>query len=72
MALAETVGAAVFDVHARLNFPNRHPLNLSCEKEIFRDANLILTLDVRDWEKSTHYIDRTEPVSCRTIGPIAR
>jgi len=23
VALAETVGAAVFDVHARLNFPNR-------------------------------------------------
>ncbi len=28
VALAETVGAAVFDVHARLNFPNRHKLNL--------------------------------------------
>ncbi len=58
VALAETVGAAVFDIHARLNFPNRHPLNLSCEKEIFRDADLILMLDVRDWEKSTHFIDR--------------
>ena len=42
VALADTVGAAVFDVHARLNFPNRHKLNLSCEKEIFRDADLIL------------------------------
>src|SRR6202051_5221309 len=39
VALAETVGAAVFVVHARVNFPNRHPLNLSCEKEIFRDAD---------------------------------
>ena len=43
VALAETVGAAVFDVHARLNFPNRHKLNLSCEKEIFRDADLIVS-----------------------------
>ena len=60
VALAETVGAAVFDVHARLNFPNRHPLNLSCEKEIFRDADLILSLDTRDWEKSTHFNDRTK------------
>jgi acetolactate synthase I/II/III large subunit len=60
VALAETVGAAVFDVHARLNFPNRHPLNLSCNKEIFHDADLIVALDTRDWEKSTHYIDRTE------------
>ncbi len=60
VALAETVGAAVFDIHARLNFPNRHPLNLSCEKEVFRDADLILMLDVRDWEKSTHYVDRSK------------
>jgi acetolactate synthase-1/2/3 large subunit len=60
VALAETVGAAVFDVHARLNFPNRHRLNLSLEKEIFRDADLIVTLDVRDWEKSTHFNDRTK------------
>jgi len=60
VALAETVGAAVFDVHARLNFPSRHPLNLSCEKEIFRDADLILLLDTRDWEKSTHFNDRTK------------
>ena len=60
VALAETVGAAVFDVHARLNFPNRHPLNLSCEKEVFRDADLILSLDTRDWEKSTHFNDRTK------------
>jgi acetolactate synthase I/II/III large subunit len=60
VVLAETVGAAVFDVHARLNFPNRHPLNLSCHKEVFREADLIVSLDTRDWEKSTHYIDRTE------------
>ena len=60
VALAETVGAAVYDVNARLNFPNRHPLNLSMEKEVFRDADLILSLDTRDWEKSTHVIDRTK------------
>jgi acetolactate synthase-1/2/3 large subunit len=60
VALAETAGAAVFDVHARLNFPNRHPLNLSCHKEMFGDADLILSLDTRDWEKSTHFVDRNE------------
>ncbi len=65
VALAETVGAAVFDVHARLNFPNRHKLNLSCEKVIFRDADLIVLLDVRDWEKSTHFNDRTR----RQVAP---
>jgi acetolactate synthase-1/2/3 large subunit len=69
VALAETVGAAVFDVHARLNFPNRHPLNLSCDKETFRDADLILMLDVRDWEKSTHFIDRAKRQVMPYYGP---
>ena len=69
VALAETVGAAVFDVHARMNFPNRHPLNLSCDKEVFGDADLILMLDVRDWEKSTHYIDRTKREVVPHYGP---
>ncbi len=69
VALAETVGAAVFDVHARLNFPNRHPLNLSGDKEVFRDADLIVMLDVRDWEKSTHYIDRTKREVVPHYGP---
>src|ERR1700734_4439393 len=48
VALAETVGAAVFDVHARLNFPNRHPLNLGAKKEIFPGADLILAGHTRD------------------------
>ena len=60
VALAETVGAAVYDVNGRLNFPNRHKLNLSMEKSVFGDADLILSLDTRDWEKPTHRIDRTK------------
>ncbi|HEV7618373.1 MAG TPA: thiamine pyrophosphate-binding protein [Burkholderiaceae bacterium] len=51
--LAETLGAPVFDINSRLNFPSRHPLNLSMVKDVFRDADLILCLDVRDWEKPT-------------------
>ncbi|HEY5896399.1 MAG TPA: thiamine pyrophosphate-binding protein [Burkholderiales bacterium] len=51
--LAETLGAPVYDVNARLNFPNRHPLNLSMVKDVFRDADLVLTLDTRDWERAT-------------------
>ena len=45
-----------------------------CEKEIFRDADLILSLDTRDWEKSTHFNDRTKrqvvphyPPNCEMI-----
>ena len=74
VALAETVGAAVYDVNGRLNFPNRHKLNLSMEKDVFKDADLILSLDTRDWEKPTHMIDRTKratvplyPADCEMI-----
>ncbi len=51
--LAETLGAPVYDVNSRLNFPGCHPLNLSMVKEVFTDADLILCLDLRDWEKPT-------------------
>ena len=51
--LAETLNAPVYDVNARLNFPSRHPLNLSMVKDIFREADLILCLDTRDWERPT-------------------
>lgn len=69
VALAETVGAAVFDVNGRLNFPNRHPLNLSMNKQVFRDADLIVSLDTRDWEKPTHIIERTKRVTEPLYGP---
>ncbi|MBI4633130.1 MAG: thiamine pyrophosphate-binding protein [Deltaproteobacteria bacterium] len=65
--LAETVAAPVFDVNSRLNFPGCHPLNLSMSKDVFRDADLILCLDTRDWEKPT-----TELVSTtRTVTSLA-
>jgi acetolactate synthase-1/2/3 large subunit len=53
VALAETLGAPVYDVNARLNFPSRHPLNLSMVKDVFRDADVLLCLDTRDWERAT-------------------
>ena len=64
--LAETLGAPVYDVNSRLNFPGNHPLNLSMVKDVFRDADLVLCLDVRDWERPT-----TELVSTtRTLTSI--
>jgi acetolactate synthase-1/2/3 large subunit len=50
---AETAGVAVWDSNAALNFPNRHPLCLSMDKETMGQADAILGLDVRDWEKPT-------------------
>jgi acetolactate synthase-1/2/3 large subunit len=51
--LAETAGIAVYDINARLNFPSRHPLNVSLTKDAFRTADCIVCLDTRDWEKPT-------------------
>src|SRR5262245_7844074 len=72
--LAETLGAPVYDVDARLNFPSRHPLNLSMVKDIFREADLILCLDTRDWERpttelvsSTREVTSLVPKGCRWI-----
>jgi len=57
--LAETAGLAVYDINARLNFPSRHPLNVSLSKEHLRDADLIVCLDARDWEKPTTELKST-------------
>ena len=56
--LAETVAAGVIDIGARLNFPNRHPLNMTqCAEAALKDADLIVCLDARDWEKVTTKLD---------------
>ncbi len=74
VALAEMVGAAVFDINSRLNFPSCHPLNMSMDKDVFRDADLVLCLDTRDWEKPTTELVSTTrtmsslvPATCRWI-----
>jgi acetolactate synthase-1/2/3 large subunit len=58
VALAETTGAAVSDVQSRLNFPTEHPLDCRMNKDVFKQADVILALDCRDWERPTHYNDR--------------
>src|SRR5438552_7738001 len=72
--LAETLGAPVYDVNARLNFPSRHPLNLRMVKDVFRDADALLLLDVRDWERATTELESTTrkvtsivPAGCKWI-----
>ncbi len=57
--LAETVGAAVWDLNGALCFPGRHPQNLSLDKESLREADALLLLDARDWEKATARLDST-------------
>ena len=72
--LAETLGAPVYDVNSRLNFPGRHPLNVSMMKEVFRDADLLLCLDTRDWERATTELVSTTrkttsivPATCKWV-----
>jgi acetolactate synthase-1/2/3 large subunit len=66
--LAETLAAPVYDVESRLNFPTAHPLNLSGTKDTFRPADLIVTLDTRNWEAPTHEPDWTTR-SATSIAP---
>ncbi len=57
--LAELIGVAVWDVNSALCFPGRHPQNLSMDTESLAQADAILALDVRDWEKATAKLDST-------------
>lgn len=64
--LAETVGAGVWDINNALNFPNRHPLSISLDKGALSGVDLVLGLDVKDWEKATHELNSTD----RKITPL--
>jgi acetolactate synthase-1/2/3 large subunit len=59
VALAEATGAAVWDVGNALNFPNKHPLCLSMDKESLKHIDLLVGLDVRDWEKQITELNST-------------
>lgn len=60
--LAETTGAAVWDVNSALNFPNKHPLCLSMDKETLKATDLVVGLDVRDWEKQFSDLDNAKRI----------
>src|SRR6202022_1934447 len=69
--LAETAGAAVWDINSALNFPNKHPLCLSLDKASLKHTDLVLGLDVRDWEKpltelnsTTRTLETLVPATC--------
>jgi acetolactate synthase-1/2/3 large subunit len=64
--LAEAVGAPVWDIDSALNFPNRHSLCLTADKDYVRRADLLVGLDVRDWEKPLSELDSTK----RTVKPL--
>jgi len=59
VTLAETLGCPVWDVNNALNFPNRHKLCLTADKDYLKECDAILGIDVRDWEKPTSNLDST-------------
>jgi acetolactate synthase-1/2/3 large subunit len=62
--LAETLGASVWDVGSRLNFPSDHRLNLTLDPDgCYQDVDVVLTLDIADFEKPTHVRD----IATRTV-----
>jgi acetolactate synthase-1/2/3 large subunit len=57
--LAEATGAAVVDLHNRLNFPTAHPLNITAAAAgVLSAADLVLTLDVKDLYGPLTRLDR--------------
>jgi acetolactate synthase I/II/III large subunit len=65
--LAELLGAGVIDTNIRLNFPNRHPLNVTGSDAITQ-ADLVLFVDVKDFGKPTQALDKTSR-SVRSLIP---
>lgn len=59
--LAELVGIGVIDTGVRLNFPNRHPLNVTGSRAL-EDADLVLFVDVNDMGKPTQTLESTTRV----------
>jgi len=56
--LAELVGIGVIDTGWRLNFPNRHPLNVGGSNAV-EESDCVLFVDVKDMGKWTQKLDRT-------------
>jgi benzoylformate decarboxylase/acetolactate synthase-1/2/3 large subunit len=56
--LAELLAIGVVDTGWRLNFPNRHPLNVT-GSEAIEHADLVFFVDVKDMGKPTQALDRT-------------
>jgi acetolactate synthase-1/2/3 large subunit len=68
--LSELLGAGVVDTGWRLNFPNRHPHNVTGTNAV-AEADCILFVDVKDMGKWTQELDRTTRRIASLIHPDA-
>jgi acetolactate synthase-1/2/3 large subunit len=57
--LAETLQCAVIDNAGRMNFPSRHPLNMSFRRAIIKQADVIVAMEVNElWGSLNAFSDR--------------
>lgn len=56
--LCELLGAGVIDTNIRLNFPTRHPLNVT-GSEALEEADFVLFVDVKDHSRPTKRLDQS-------------
>jgi len=57
VTFAELLAAPVVDFNGRMNFPTRHPLNLTGGDPL-RDADVVLAVDVGDLSRALNELDR--------------
>ncbi|SON53884.1 Glyoxylate carboligase [Hartmannibacter diazotrophicus] len=69
--LAEITASAVIDTGARLNMPNRHPLNLT-GTDVVANADLVLFLDCKDGENAVTSVDASTRVVTSKLAPGTR
>ncbi|MET3662785.1 thiamine pyrophosphate-binding protein [Aquamicrobium ahrensii] len=69
--LAQIVGAGVIDTGARLNMPNRHPLNVT-GTNVASEADLVLFLDCKETEISISSVDSATRVVTSHLSKDAR
>jgi benzoylformate decarboxylase/acetolactate synthase-1/2/3 large subunit len=69
--LAEALGAGIIDMHARLNAPTTHPLNVT-GTEAIGDADVILMLDMKDTSKALVEVESATRVTSSKLAEGAR
>jgi len=71
--LAETLQCPVVDTFGRMNFPTRHPLNMSFRRSVIGQADVVLALEMNDlWGAVNAFHDRIERTSTPTTKRTAK
>jgi benzoylformate decarboxylase/acetolactate synthase-1/2/3 large subunit len=66
--LAELLGAGVVDTNIRLNFPTRHPLNVT-GTDALAEADVVLMLDVKDVGQHTQLLTKADRGGAPRLAP---